>query len=246
MEHSIIKLAKIFQEYKIYPNRKYKNNTPVHWFLQDFKEDSYTKDLKEFLKYQDYNTNRRGADLPWWGEKYFSSEKGIRVMIISQDSLAEDAKSIVFYANMLPHPNEFKNWEKKFKVKKSFYDSWNKFSNLLESWNMDFRFIYMTDARKVYKQSDKKNFDNKLCKELLIKEIDICNPELIICLGRSAINLLYPEFGKNKLYELINSQLYHKNRPVCVSYFPTGRGFNNFKKYRIKISECISKYLNVV
>lgn len=94
MESSIIKLAKIFQEYKIYPNGKYKNNTPVYWFLEDFKDDHYLKDILEFLKYQNYITHRRGADLPWWGEKYFCSEKGIRVMIISQDSLADGAAKL--------------------------------------------------------------------------------------------------------------------------------------------------------
>ena len=101
MKEKIRDIAKIFAKYKIYPREKcLESVTPIKIFLEMYPKNYYSFDLETFLYQQDYKSEQRGADLPWWGKKYFNDDKGVRVMIVSQDSYSADAGSIVFFASL--------------------------------------------------------------------------------------------------------------------------------------------------
>lgn len=105
-------LAKTFADYKIIPKNCYVDNSPVRVFQRLFPDDHYAKDIERFIFYNNYERLRRGSDLPWWGKEYFSSKVGKkRVMIISQDSLAQDAGSIVFFCHLMPHIQNKEKYE---------------------------------------------------------------------------------------------------------------------------------------
>lgn len=72
--------------------------SPVRSFQHIYPENHFSSQVEIFLREHIYKPSQRGADLPWWGSKYFTDESGRRIIVISQDSLAPDAGSIVFYA----------------------------------------------------------------------------------------------------------------------------------------------------
>ena len=92
----IEKLARLFARYKIYSKNCYIDYSPARIFQKMFPEDHYSRDMEEFFSYQDCEPAQRGADLPWWGKKFFTEQAGFRVLIVGQDSLTKDAGSVVF------------------------------------------------------------------------------------------------------------------------------------------------------
>jgi hypothetical protein len=159
----ISELAKLFAEYKIYPQIRYNDCSPVGVLQKKYPGNHYSKDLELFLSYQNYKPTRRGADLPWWGRKFFTKQVGFRILIVSQDSLTKDAGSIVLFSHLMPVINtegRYKEYTDKLKLKKPFsFNSWNKIRTQLINWNMNPEFLYITDAAKVYKKGSWENRD---------------------------------------------------------------------------------------
>ncbi|MBS4029845.1 MAG: hypothetical protein KGZ63_00225 [Clostridiales bacterium] len=189
-------LSVIFKAYKTFPLSCYKNGVPLRRFQELYSADHYSSQIEAFMQHHDYPPVQRGSDLPWWGEYFFSNSKGFKVMIISQDSLAKDAGSIVFYANLFPVCNsepEFRRYVSSLNENQSFsYRSLKKVRDQLNTWGIDLNHCYITDAAKVYKNGSWKDrdFDKKKSKELLQSEIELCKPDLIILLGTSGLALL--------------------------------------------------------
>lgn len=189
-------LAQLFARYQIYPMSCYGADSPVRVFQRMFPAEHYGRDLEILLRFQDYAPQQRGADLPFWGNRYFTQDKGMRVMVISQDSLMKDAGSVALYAHLMPVIHDkagFKKYDDQVHARKlggrSFYASWEIVRDQLHAWDIDLDFLYLTDAKKVYTAGSWKDrdFDDVRSKELLKVEIDLCEPDLLILLGRSPL-----------------------------------------------------------
>lgn len=231
----IRELAKLFTEYKTYPQSCFSDSTPAKIFQRMFPENHYSTDLEKFLSYQNYEPTQRGADLPWWGKDFFSEELGCRVMVISQDTAVKDAGSITLVAQYFPDEfdgllNEI-NKGRRRKIKEQLTD-----------WDIDVDFLYITDASKVFKNGSWEDwdFDREKCKKLLESEIEICKPDLIILLGSQPLRLL----DENKKYSVVveaGKTILIKNiNCVVAPYFfgngPVGnRGGKGFEE-RLKIA----------
>ncbi|NSW92571.1 MAG: hypothetical protein HPY74_18270 [Firmicutes bacterium] len=190
MNNKIKHLAMIYRDYLIYPEECYSENSAVKKIIREYHDDHYSKEISYFLKFHKYKKVRRGADLPFWGRKYFSNEPGQRIMVIAKDSLAEDAGSTVFYACLMDKLDEYQF--SRFRKAQGIppFKSWKRAKEfLLAIGDLDYMFI--TDARKVYR--DKNNFDDEKSLELLNREIDFCNPDLVVLLGDATYNLF--QFG---------------------------------------------------
>ena len=96
---------------------------------------------------------------------------------------------------------------------------------MLAQWNLDLSYLYITDAAKVYKKSSWKDrdFDNKLSKELLEKEIALCNPDLLIMLGNAGLSLLLPKVKYGDIVESQQPISIHSIKTI-VAPFPIGNG----------------------
>jgi hypothetical protein len=233
----ISRLAQLFAKYRIYPKGCYNKYSPVRTFQRTFPKNHYSKDVGTFLSYQNYKPTQRGADLPWWGRKFFAKQTGFRILIVSQDSLANDAGSIVLFTHLVSIINtksRYKKYTDKLKTKKSFsFNSWNRIKTQLINWNIDLDFLYITDAAKVYKKGswEDRDFDRQKSKELLEAEIEFCDPDLIILFGTLPLCLL----DKTKNYASIvenGKEILIKDKKCVVVPFLIGNGPTqpNFKK----------------
>lgn len=240
----IIKLSNIFSQYKIYPVGKYISGSPVRCFQRLFHQNYYTSQIETFLQSHAYKPVQRGADLPWWGSKYFTDESGHRVMIISQDSLAKDAGSIVFWSclySLVNSEEEYSKFTQCLGEKKTFrFNSWKKIYDQLSEWNIDLQFCYITDASKVYKEGSWKDgdFDKIKSKKLLEEEIEYCKPDLLILLGSAPLAIL----DKNLSYrDVVGTQIDINGFKCIVSTFLTGNALAqpNFKNRLKEASELI-------
>lgn len=226
----IIQLSKLFAEYQLYPKQLFSEDTPVKAYQRMYSDDSYSTQIDYFLRQHDYKPTRRGADLPWWGSRYFSETKSHRVFIISQDSLSADAGSIVFFANLLPvckTKEEYERYHSSLGPNQSFrYSSWVKLKELFEQqWKLNYDFLYITDAAKVYKQGSWKDraFDKPRSKKLLEKEIKFYNPDLIIILGSPGLSLLLPDVKYSDIVEM-EKPISILSVKTVVTPFPIGNG----------------------
>jgi hypothetical protein len=218
----IHKLSEIFRPYQIYPMSRFHSGTAAKIMQNKYEGSHYIEDLNTFLNNQVENSNRIGADLPWWGKKYFTNEKGVRIFIISQDSLAIDAGSIVFY---MPFMDDL---EMNNKLVEDFINSngldkfagWGITKEFFKGCGINLDYVYVTDARKVYPENsfndgtkafldELKNYKNELkaydiqrtilesnsteTKQLLIEEINYCKPDIIITLGEVGFRYLFKE-----------------------------------------------------
>ena len=246
----ISELAQLFAKYKIYPQSCYNDCSPVRVFQGMFLENHYSKDLETFLYYQNYKPTQRGADLPWWGKKFFSGEIGIRVLLVGQDSLIKDAGSIVLFSHLVPvinNKDEYKEYTDKLNTKKPFsFYKWNKIKTQLAEWRIDFNFLYMTDASKVYKNGswEDGDFDKEKSKELLGTEIEFCNPNFIIFLGGSPLYLL----EKTKKYASVvesGKPILIEDKKCVVAPFLIGNGpaQPNFKRRLETATRLIKKLM---
>ena len=240
-------LAKLFSKYKTYSERCYSDYSPVRTFQKMLPKNYYSKDLETFLYYQNYRPTQRDADLPWWSRKFFTKEVGFRILIVGQDSLTENAGSIVLFSHLLPiisTEDRYKEYTDKLKLKKPFsFNSWNKIRTQLINWNINLDFLYITDAAKVYKKGSWKNrdFDRQKSKELLEAEIELCNPDLIILFGALPLHLL----DKTKNYASVvenGKAILIKGKKSIVTPFLIGNGPTqpNFKR-RLEIASNLIK-----
>ncbi|MDE3839068.1 hypothetical protein C0966_06755 [Bacillus methanolicus] len=181
--NTIAKLANIFVEHGIYSkNRFASSNCPLRVFQKIYPEDVYSKQIEEFLRYQPEHHSGNGADLPWWGNRYFTDDKGIRIMIVGQDSRTPNGGSVTFYMPLLKDKrrvnelrgiiNSYSHWDPfvSFELIKEFF----------EKCNLNYDFGYVTDAQKV-----ENNWE-----ELFEREIEIVNPDVILCLGNRGLTYL--------------------------------------------------------
>ncbi len=232
----INELAQLFARYKIYPRNCYNSRSPAMVFQRMFPENHYSKDLKTFLSYQDYKPTQRGADLPWWGKSFFLRNSGFRTLIIGQDSTYEDAGSIVLAAEFFPNVSREKYQEfiDEMEVNRYFgFNKWERVRDQFVDWGIDFDFLYITDASKVYKEGswNNWNFDRKKSRELLENEIEFCNPDLIILLGTSPLYLLdntinyASAVGSGKLISVLK-----RSCVVAPFFLGNGRAQSSFRK----------------
>jgi len=238
----IEKLAKIFVKYRIYPPKCYKVTTPVNIFLKDFPDNYYSKDLKKFISFQDYDPEKRGADLPWWGKHYFDERKEFRVMMVSQDSLSTDAGSIVLFAHLISvieNPKQYENYRRQLTLGNFSFTSWDTMKEiLLQKWRLNPDFLYITDASKVY-NINSGDFDAELSQKLLEEEIEFCNPNLLILLGSAPLKLLNSHL---QYKEIVESKKIIKIKGIncVVAPFPIGRGRTQ-KSFKKKIEIATKK-----
>ena len=241
----ITALSKIFALYKTYPIDKYISQSPIRRFQHLYPENHFSSQVEIFLREHIYKPSQRGADLPWWGSKYFTDESGRRVMVISQDSLADDAGSIVFWACLYPvvsSKDEYIKFTQRLDSKNLFaFNRWETMQKQLLDWNIDLQFCYITDASKVHKDDSWKSFDKPKSKTLLEAEIEFCNPDLVILLGASPLFLIDPTQNYAQAVEA-GKLLQFGGRKYVVVPFPIGQGrtHKNFKK-RIEIASSLIK-----
>ncbi|MDD4333419.1 MAG: hypothetical protein PHT51_04890 [Patescibacteria group bacterium] len=248
-------LFKLFSYYKIYPKECYKEHSPVKVFQKLYPDNYFSKDLDELLKFHNYKQTKRGADLPWWGENYFKNVEGFRILIVSQDSLVPDAGSIVLFSQLFSEikaveKNKYDEFENELtNSRRSFFNSWKTIQGILNYWNLDFNFLYITDASKVYNFNSWKDFDfDKVkSKELLEDEIDLCNPDLIILLGRNPLILLDQNLSKDFTNLIMDERIVKiMGRNCIVSPFLVGMGKtqSNFKLKIKKVKKMLNKIKN--
>ncbi len=218
----IIELAKIFAKYKIYPKEKFTINTAVGWFLEN-SDNYYAQHLRnDFLPEQNYPSEKRGADLPFWGKEYFF-RKGKRIFIVAQDSKTSDAGSIVFWAHLFGNLDLYKRFRSAFgEDPETAFKKYSKF--ILEECKLNLDFLYITDAKKVYQDNSREKFDDCQSQNLLKEEVNFCQPNVIIFLGLSGLELLTGKKWKLIDYYQSNEDIKIKGIDCFVFPFPTGKG----------------------
>ncbi|MEH6908554.1 uracil-DNA glycosylase family protein [Neobacillus drentensis] len=267
----ITSLGEIFKPYGIYPQDRFHEKTAVRVFQNTHPFHHYAKEAEHFIQTQPVNSDRIGADMPYWGKKYFSKEKGTRYFIISQDSNSLDAGSIVFYAQLMNNeisPDEINTYINKHCLTK--FRSWGEARKfLLLELELDMDYVYLTDAKKVYPIGKKEqnlkadqnqrqkwlSFEEETSRKLVFEEIELCSPDVIIAMGTNALDLLNPNLPtqsvileENKLIQKIARTIKCENGKILneLIYSPLPSGAN--RKYfnqesKIKVKEAIYKYL---
>lgn len=245
-------LSEAFSKYYLFPSSCYIGGRPLRVFQELYPQNYYLVQVDQFLFNHQYPPKQRGSDMPWWGSKYFSDEKGYRVFIISQDSLASDAGSIVFWANLFNNvksKTEYERYTSKLNIKNLFrYSRWIKVYDQLLEWGIPLDFCYITDAAKVYKLGSWKDrdFDKVKSRELVLEEIRICKPDLVITLGSSPITLLNKKWNYGELVEEGKTILLNGSE-CCIAPFFIGNGptQQNFKKRFEIASQLIKSKVNL-
>ncbi len=223
-------LPQVFVPYKTFPISKYTPGTPARAFQALYPNDHYALDITTFLALHNYTPTQRGADLPWWGAKFFATGPGCRVMVIGQDSYTEDAGSIVFYAalfSLVDSEHAYRPYIARLTVLKTFpYTRWKGIRDQLTAWGVNVDFCYITDAAKVYKTGSwkDKDYDRRQSVQLLKDEIRLCNPDLIILLGKLPYALL---IGKPNYAAVVDAgkPIKVEGADSVVSPFPIGQGW---------------------
>jgi len=169
-----------------------------------------------------------------------------------------DAGSIVLGSQLFTEiktneKNRYDEFENKLANKRgSFFNSWKTIQEIFSYWNLDFNFLYITDASKVYNFNSWKNFDfdKAESKELLESEIDLCEPDLMILLGRSPLILLDRVLSKNFTNLIMEEKMIKiMGRDCVVSPFLVGMGKtqSNFKVKIEKVKKMLeSKFKNII
>ncbi|HHU31831.1 MAG TPA: hypothetical protein GXZ50_04110 [Clostridia bacterium] len=249
MDDKVKELSLTFAQYKVYPISKFIDDSPLRKFQELYPSNHYSIEIERFLAYHNYSPIRRGADLPWWGEEYFSSSLGFRVMIITRDSLSEDAGSVVLFSHLFPviqSQSEYMSFINSINNKQSFsFNSWNIFRTQFSQWGLNLDYLYVTDAAKVYKMDNNTSFDKDKSRRLLKQEIEICNPDLIIMMGSSSFDLLTKGL---KFGEVVESgrTISVQGIKCVVCPFISGQGVTQkrFKEKLAKATETINSVLN--
>jgi len=237
---SIDVISRMFADYKVFPEEAFREYSPLRVFQKKYPDNYYSNEVEEMMKIQKYKQIKRGADLPWWGKDFFKGNEKTKVMIVSQDSLSEDAGSIVFWSQLygiINNKMDYESYNSLLRQRKLFsYNSWNKVNKQLGEWNIDLNNCYITDAAKVYKEVSYKerDFDNAESKKLLVAEIEVCNPDLIILLGGQPLRLLIPKIEYSAAVDS-GEYLDFNGVKVVVSPFITGQGHTQ-KNYKDRLN----------
>jgi hypothetical protein len=232
----ISSLGELFAEYKVYPNECFPETSTVRKFQKTHPWDPYAQDLNKLLPLQQYNPQQRGADLPWWGEKFFSATGDFRVMVISQDSLTEDAGSVVFHACFMTSMDlpSYKRYRREHHIE--HFRSWGMAKELLNQMS-ELKNMYITDASKVYIKGSWKDrdFDSDLSRKLLVEEIELCDPNLLVLLGASPLRLLAP---KETFSQVVGREILNMfNRDCVAAPFPS---VANHYHYRSRVEHTMN------
>lgn len=238
---SLDRLTKLFGEYQIASIECLeREKSPYMLIKKHCGHTRYFQSIEQMKEMLPDKSIQRGADLPFWGEKYFlKDEKGLRTMIIAQDSLSEDAGSIVFYAPLLSL-----NWDKETYntqfynrlPKKTFgYNSYQDVLFALNSLQVNLDFLYLTDARKVYKANNLSKEQQKIDKvasfKFIKREIEIVKPQLIYLLGSQSFTLF--GYKKEQFSEYVGRKIIEvEHTPAIVAPFVTGNGNKGSNKER--------------
>ena len=242
-------LSELYAEYNIFSEECYGLGSPVKEYMQMYPKHYYCQDIIKFLKHHKYNPEKRGADLPWWGNRYFSDDKDTRIMIISQDSLSNDAGSVVFWAHLfdaVKSQMEFTAYISRLYNKNLFrYNSWSRVYQQLCSWKLDINYCFITDAAKVYKTRSWKDrdFDRTRSRILLMREIELCQPDLIITLGASPVTLINDEWSYG---DIVGRKVAVGTVPMVAAPFFIGNGPTqpHFKERMEVVTKSILEYIN--
>jgi len=238
----IKELTRLFARYKIYPKKKFTIDTAAGWFLKN-SDNYYAQGLRnDFLLKQNYQSVKRGADLPFWGKEYFSDRRGKRIFIVARDSEMSDAGSIVFWAHLFGSLDLYKKFRNAFGKNPNTVLRYDKF--ILEECKLNLDFFYITDAKKVYQDNSWKKFDCHQSQNLLEEEIDFCQPDIIVFLGCSGLELLTNKKWKLADYYKSDEDIKIKGIDCFVFPFPTGQGLIWKKKYQKYVDIEIRKLKN--
>lgn len=248
MDSKITDLADLFAKYKIYPKNRFTAGKPAVVFQETYPNNYYCRDLEFFLSRQIYDQTKRGADLPWWGNSFFSNKDGFRAMIISQDSLSIDSGSVVLFAHLMQvidNESDYRKYGKNLIGSKQFsYKSWLRVKNQIVDWNINLDFLYITDGAKVYKDNSWKDrdFDYFKSKELLESEIRLCDPDLLIILGAQSLHLLDKSQNYKEAVESgINISILGKRTVVAPFLCGNGPSQKNFNERLLAASRVVKK-----
>lgn len=180
------KVAKIFTKHGIYSRNRFESKScPLNVFKNLYPSDGYTAQINTFLDCQPALHLGLGADLPWWGTRYFSGDAGIRTMILSQDSRNPNSGSVCFYMPLMKEasdPSELRKIIRDYTDWDSFV-SFEKVKKFFNKCDFDYDFVYVTDAQKI----------DVGWEHLLEEEIQLVKPDVIVCLGNMGLRYLTNE-----------------------------------------------------
>lgn len=206
--------------------------TPYHIIKRQLvnKDLTYFSMMDNFINKQENASKRRGADLPYIGESYFSDKKGTRVMMVTQNSDAPRAGSIVFLGPLLAENYT----DEEYRIVKGKCNSFLKPSQFhagsyrhavetLAYWNIDVQFLYLTDARKVHHLNEE-GYDEQMSIDLIENEIDAVAPDILVPAGDVAYNFLR-NLTQDQISTANGEVVFHvRGVPVVRAPFFTGRG----------------------
>lgn len=246
----ITQLSKVFLKngQHLYPLTRYKDETPLRVSQKEYKNfkfhnSNYCSDIDHFLSFHDYPQSSEGADLPWWGDEYFSNKKGKRVMVISQETRSPLSGSIAFHANLMKHmdENHYNDFLDIYRLPK--FTGWMMAKELFEECGIDYDFMYITDGRKVERKSlSQKKLEHD--SEILKAEIEICNPDVIIILGY--VGLFVLNSPQKKVTEILMQEdtsvwiedkkgdYWKLKKRFMVAPFPSSENMMLWEKYKSK------------
>jgi hypothetical protein len=211
--------------------------------IDGIKDMEYFKTIRKLLKHQSSTSLRRGADLPFIGDSYFSNKEGIRIMMILQDSKAEDAMSVAFFGPLLTIDIDKRRYLKfredckeKLNTRTFNYFNFQHAKNTFKEWGISNEFLYLTDAKKAYEKGNPNSFDINLSTELIKKEIETTAPDVIIAAGNEAFRIIKSILGLRDADNRVGEVICHlNNTPVVSAPFMTGNGVLGSNKERFNI-----------
>jgi hypothetical protein len=162
--------------------------------------------------------------------------------------LSDDAGSIVFFSHLMNNvkdKNDYEEFCRRLSSNQRFrYASFNRIRDQFREWGLDFDYLFITDAAKVYKQDSRKSFDRGLSKRLLIQEIEFCNPDLIILLGNAPLKLLREDLSYSDTVEM-GKFIEVRGKKAVVTPFPSGNGLSQ-TNYSQRMTNATNLILNAV
>jgi len=248
---SIDALSRLYASYQLYPVNCFTAGTPVQKFRELYPHDHYSRDVDPFPAHHKYSGTSKGADMPWWGRRYFGSERGRRVVLVSQDSLAPDAGSVVFWMHLFDNIAtriDLMSFSRRLDTPyQTFrYASYDRMRRQMTEWGLDLDFVFITDAAKVYRKGSwrDRDFDRQRSRRLLKDEVELCRPDLIVLLGAAGLSLLRPELRYEAAVENGKYISIGEVKSI-VAPFPIGQGLTqlNFAARMATATNLIRAYV---